>query len=67
MAQATSTLLDNLPVTKRNVKAVSSNGMPPTDTPDWIWEVDHPYLHGVFDQDRDDGGSAGVSGGRNPE
>ncbi len=38
----------DLPLTFRNVNPYSPNGTPPTGAPDWIWEVDHPYLHGLF-------------------
>ena len=37
-----------LPLTFRNINALSPTGAPPGGAPDWIWEVDHPYLHGVF-------------------
>lgn len=39
---------ENLPLTFRNVESHSPAGVPPEGVPDWIWEVDHPYLHGLF-------------------
>jgi carotenoid cleavage dioxygenase-like enzyme len=38
----------DLPIARRNVRMLSSAGAPPPDAPDWIWQVDHPYLHGAF-------------------
>ena len=37
-----------LPIASRNIRLLSPDGAPPPDTPAWIWEVDHPYLHGAF-------------------
>ncbi|MFV0276945.1 MAG: carotenoid oxygenase family protein [Parahaliea sp.] len=37
-----------LPLTFRNIDPYSADGRPPEGSPDWIWEVDHPYLHGLF-------------------
>ncbi|MEJ6591566.1 MAG: carotenoid oxygenase family protein, partial [SAR86 cluster bacterium] len=37
-----------LPLTFRNTEPYSPSGTPPEGAPDWIWEVDHPYLHGLF-------------------
>ena len=36
------------PLTFRNTEPYSPAGLPPDGAPDWIWEVDHPYLHGLF-------------------
>ena len=41
-------MLSELPITARNIQALAPDGSPPPDAPDWIWGVDHPYLHGVF-------------------
>ena len=38
----------DLPLTFANINPYSPDGVPPTGAPDWIWEVDHPYLHGLF-------------------
>ena len=38
----------DLPITFLNVNPYSPSGTPPSGVPDWIWEVDHPYLHGLF-------------------
>lgn len=38
----------DLPLTYLNNNPYSSSGKPPTGAPDWIWDVDHPYLHGLF-------------------
>ena len=37
-----------LPLTFRNTEPYSPAGLPPDGAPGWIWEVDHPYLHGLF-------------------
>lgn len=43
------TAFDNrLPITKANTAILAKNGAAPPDAPAWIWDVDHPYLHGVF-------------------
>ena len=39
---------DDLPLTFRNIRPYSASGQPPEGAPDWIWEVDHPYLHGLY-------------------
>jgi carotenoid cleavage dioxygenase len=39
---------NSLPITRRNVRPVAPDGTPPPDAPDWIWDLDHPYLHGAF-------------------
>lgn len=36
------------PITIRHGKALSPTGVPPTGAPDWIREIDNPYLHGAF-------------------
>ena len=41
-------LQESLPITCRNVQPLGTKGKPPTDAPEWIWNVDHPYLHGHF-------------------
>ena len=41
-------LSESLPITCRNIQPLGTKGQPPTDAPEWIWEVDHPYLHGHF-------------------
>ncbi len=41
-------LAESLPLTFRNVEPFSPGGKPPPGAPEWIWEVDHPYLHGLF-------------------
>ncbi len=38
----------DLPLTFKNINPYSADGRAPEGAPDWIWEVDHPYLHGVF-------------------
>lgn len=40
--------LAHLPLTLRNIRALAPDGTPPPDAPDWIWQIDHPYLHGQF-------------------
>ncbi len=40
--------MNNLEITQRYGKSLSPNGSTPNDQPDWVNEVDHPYLHGVF-------------------
>lgn len=40
--------LPDLPRVAANIEMLSPSGTPPTDAPDWIWDVDHPYLHGTF-------------------
>jgi carotenoid cleavage dioxygenase len=40
--------LPDLPITRLNVRMLAPDGTPPPDAPDWIWTVDHPYLHGMF-------------------
>ena len=37
-----------LPVTLANVRQFAPDGTPPPDAPAWIWNYDHPYLHGAF-------------------
>ena len=39
---------EQLPITYKNVYVTTPEGEPTPDVPPWIWEVDHPYLHGVF-------------------
>jgi carotenoid cleavage dioxygenase-like enzyme len=39
---------EDLPLTFRNISPYSSDGRPPDGAPEWIWDVDHPYLHGLF-------------------
>jgi len=48
-----------LPLTFRNVAPTSPNGLTPSGAPEWIADVDHPYLHGLFapvatEEDADD-------------
>jgi carotenoid cleavage dioxygenase-like enzyme len=38
----------HLPIAGANIYLTAPDGTPPPDAPDWIWEVDHPYLHGLF-------------------
>lgn len=38
----------DLPLTFASLEPYSRSGLPPTHAPDWIWDVDHPYLHGLF-------------------
>jgi carotenoid cleavage dioxygenase-like enzyme len=38
----------DLPLAERNVEMLSTSGQPPPHTPDWVWQTDHPYVHGVF-------------------
>ena len=40
--------LDDLTITKLNVNLTSPDGTLPTNTPEWLYDVDNPYLHGVF-------------------
>ncbi len=37
-----------LPLTFRNNRPFSPENEPPPGAPEWIWELDHPYLHGLF-------------------
>jgi carotenoid cleavage dioxygenase len=39
---------EDLPLTFRNVEPLSPSGQLPTGAPDWIYDVDHPYLHGLY-------------------
>lgn len=39
---------EDLPLTFKNIDPYSAEGLPPEGAPDWIWEMDHPYLHGLF-------------------
>ena len=48
MPDNAASIAERLPVAFRNVHVLGTKGTPPTDTPDWIWDVDHPYLHGHF-------------------
>ena len=47
MADATIDL-NRLRVAQRNTELTSPDGTLPPDAPDWIWEVDNPYLHGPY-------------------
>jgi carotenoid cleavage dioxygenase-like enzyme len=38
----------DLPITQLNVRMMAADGSLPSDAPDWIRGVDHPYLHGWF-------------------
>jgi len=38
----------DLPLTFANINPYSMQGQPPPGAPEWIWETDHPYLHGLF-------------------
>ena len=38
----------NLPITERNVRIRADDGSLPPNAPEWIYEVDNPYLHGVY-------------------
>ncbi len=40
--------MTTLPITQRHAKALSPEGLRPTDAPPWIDEIDNPYLHGLF-------------------
>jgi carotenoid cleavage dioxygenase len=48
MSHSSTTDAIDLPLTFLNVNPYSADGQPPSGAPDWIWEVDHPYLHGIF-------------------
>jgi carotenoid cleavage dioxygenase len=37
-----------LDVTRRHGKSLSPTGAPPTGAPEWVEDIDNPYLHGVF-------------------
>ncbi len=37
-----------LQITERHAKSLSPAGTPPAGAPEWIGEIDNPYLHGVF-------------------
>jgi carotenoid cleavage dioxygenase len=37
-----------LPITTRHGKALSREGLRPSDAPAWIDDIDNPYLHGLF-------------------
>ncbi|MEM7254650.1 MAG: carotenoid oxygenase family protein [Pseudomonadota bacterium] len=39
---------DDLAIASLITHLLSTNGLPPTDAPEWIWSVDHPYVHGIF-------------------
>lgn len=41
-------LAQSLPIAAANIPLTAPDGTPPPDAPAWIWEVDHPYLHGLF-------------------
>ncbi len=41
-------LAEKLPITFKNIHVTTPDGEPTPDVPSWIWEVDHPYLHGLF-------------------
>ncbi len=47
MADATINL-NRLRIAQRNTELTSPDGTLPPDAPDWIWEVDNPYLHGPY-------------------
>ena len=38
----------DLSITHKNIHTRSPEGLPTPGVPDWVWSVDHPYLHGVF-------------------
>jgi carotenoid cleavage dioxygenase-like enzyme len=38
----------DLPITRLNVRLMAPDGKLPPDAPEWIWKLDHPYLHGLF-------------------
>ena len=40
--------LTSLRVAQRNTEITAPDGTVPPDAPDWIWEVDNPYLHGPY-------------------
>ena len=48
MPDNAASIAERLPIASRNVHVLGTKGTPPTDAPDWIWDVDHPYLHGHF-------------------
>ncbi len=37
-----------LEITRRYAATLSAQGLPPPGAPDWINEIDNPYLHGLF-------------------
>ena len=37
-----------LDITNRYAKTLSSQGARPTQAPDWIDDIDNPYLHGLY-------------------
>jgi carotenoid cleavage dioxygenase len=39
--------LDKLEITQRYNKALSKKGLLPGNAPEWIYEIDNPYLHGL--------------------
>jgi carotenoid cleavage dioxygenase-like enzyme len=41
-------LTASLPLAANNIALTNASGTPPPQAPDWIWDVDHPYLHGHF-------------------
>ncbi|MBT6275477.1 MAG: dioxygenase [Chromatiales bacterium] len=43
-----SSITDRLPLAARNIELFSPSGAAPRDAPAWIWDVDHPYVHGIF-------------------
>ena len=46
--QLNNSIFADLPLAERNVEMLSTSGQPPPHTPDWVWQTDHPYVHGVF-------------------
>lgn len=48
MTSIPKTSASDLPLTFRNIDPFSKEGSPPPGAPEWIWDVDHPYLHGLF-------------------
>lgn len=40
--------LNKLSITLQNIKPLNNSGELPGGAPAWIYEIDHPYLHGVF-------------------
>jgi carotenoid cleavage dioxygenase len=40
--------MSQLPLTERTVITRSRDGQLPTDAPEWVYDIDNPYLHGVY-------------------
>ena len=39
---------NSFPITERHSRSLSPSRLAPPNAPDWIYEIDNPYLHGVY-------------------